>query len=196
MGKKLEPWEECSDVWKTKAAFFNWMRGQMRRAWARHPVKVKFIRDNRFKAPLGKIVKATGRPKEVWAGKCACCGETFRTSDLQVDHIESAGSFKGWEDFEQWMHGLMHLSCADLQYLCKICHDIKSYAERHNISFDAARLEKEVIKFKKLDSHAQCKQLKLLNIEPAPNSKGRVEQYRTYVNSKEKDDEDTSTTTT
>ena len=35
-----EPWEQCPDVWKTKAMFFQWMRGQMRRAWSRHPVKV------------------------------------------------------------------------------------------------------------------------------------------------------------
>lgn len=183
---KKEPWEECPDVWKSKAAFFNWMRGQMRRAWSRHPVKIKFINSKRYKAPLGKVIdKKTGEPKLVWAGTCECCGGTFTTKQLQVDHISGAGSFQGWDDFEEWMHGLMHLCCSDLQYLCSACHDVKSYAERHNIGFAAARLEKEVIKFKKLSAKQQVAMLVSLDKLPGENAGVRVEQYRSHLNARE-----------
>ena len=40
---KKQPWEEFPDIWKTKAAFFAWLRGGLRRAvWEKYPPKIKF----------------------------------------------------------------------------------------------------------------------------------------------------------
>lgn len=155
-----EPWEECPEVWKTRAAYFNWIRGQMRRAWSRHPVKNKFIRLHRFKAPLGKKGPANPNGKEVWAAKCACCTKTFKQNLLQVDHIDAAGSFTSWQDFNVWMMGLMHINVKGLQFLCKKCHDTKTYADKHDMTFERAAIEKQVIAFGKLPLKSQIRKLR------------------------------------
>ena len=174
------PWRECPEVWKTQAAYFNWIRGQMRRAWLRHPVKIKFININRFKAPIGKKGPANPKGKMVWAAVCAQCDWTFPTSKLQVDHVHGAGSFTGWEDFEIWMRGLMHINVAGLQFMCKVCHDTKTYSERHEISYEQAVIEKEVIAFTKCPTSWQIVTLKALCL-PHNNAKVRRESYRAHL---------------
>ena len=144
-----EPWEQCPDVWKTKAAFFQWMRGQMRRAWSRHPVKVAYMHQHRKRVPLGRIT--TKNPEGlVWGCQCEHCKQEFKQTECEVDHIDAAGSFKGWEDFEAWMTKLMHINFDSIRIVCKECHRIISYAERMGYTFEEAKLEKEVIAFTKL----------------------------------------------
>ena len=146
--ESLEPWQQCPDVWKTEAEFFQWMRGQMRRAWARHPVKVSYMHNHRERVPLGKPNKKnpTGL---VWGCRCEHCNNLFKQTECEVDHIEAAGSFKGWEDFEAWMTKLMHINWNSIRVVCKECHRIISYAERTGKTFEEAKLEKEVIVFTK-----------------------------------------------
>ena len=146
--KPLEPWEQCPTVWKTKAAFFQWMRGQMRRAWSRHPVKVAYMSQHRTRVPLGRVT--TKNPQGmVWGCECEHCHQQFKQTECEVDHIDAAGSFKGWEDFEAWMTKLMHINFDSIRVVCKECHRIISYAERRGISFDEARQAKQVIAFTK-----------------------------------------------
>lgn len=140
-----EPWEECPEVWPTQAKYFEWIRGQMRRAWSRHPVKIKFINANRFKAALGKKGPKNPDGKMVWCGVCAHCHGTYTFKQLQVDHIHGAGSFRGWADFTEWMMGLMHINVDGLQFMCKQCHDTKTYADTHDLLFEDAEIEKQVI---------------------------------------------------
>ena len=150
----LEPWEQCPDVWKTKATFFQWMRGQMRRAWSRHPVKVAYMSNHRTRVPLGR--PTVKNPKGlVWGCTCEHCNQQFKQTECEVDHIDAAGSFKGWEDFEVWMTKLMHINFNSIRIVCKECHRIISYAERTGMTFDAARQAKQVIAFTKLSVHKQ-----------------------------------------
>lgn len=185
--EKIEPWEECKDVWPTQAAYFNWMRGQMRRAWSRHPVKVKFIKLNTFMAPVGRILKTTGKRKKVKAAKCAHCQQTFPVNvapkQIQVDHITAAGSFKGWDDFTTWMQGLMHISLDDLQFLCTTCHGVKSYAESNNMTIEQAAIEKRVVAFGKLTAAKQKDILMGIygNLDGITNIKQRKAGYREYL---------------
>ena len=144
----LEPWEQCPDVWKTKSMFFQWMRGQMRRAWSRHPVKVSYMSNHRTRVPLGRVTAKN--PKGlVWGCECEHCHQQFKQTECEVDHIEQAGSFKDWTDLEQWMMKLMHINWDSIRVVCKECHRIISYAERMKITFEEAKLEKEVIAFTK-----------------------------------------------
>jgi hypothetical protein len=155
-----EPWDCCPDVWKTKAAFFAWMRGQMRRAWSRHPVKVSYMHNHRERVPLGR--KTAKNPTGlVWGCRCEHCNQLFKQVECEVDHIEAAGSFKGWEDFEAWMIKLMHINWDSIRVVCKECHRIISYAERTGMTFEEAKLEKEAIAFSKLSVVKQCDILEL-----------------------------------
>ncbi len=168
----LEPWEQCPTVWKTKAAFFAWMRGQMRRAWSRHPVKVSYMTNHRQRVPLGK--KTVKNPQGmVWGCQCEHCKQLFKQTECEVDHIDAAGSFKGWEDFEAWMHKLMHINWDSIRVVCKGCHTIISYAERMGITFEESKLEKEVIAFTKL-SVVRQQQILMVKFHPKDRANAKV----------------------
>lgn len=179
-----EPWEQCPDVWKTKAQFFQWMRGQMRRAWSRHPVKVAYMAQHRKRVPLGRIT--TKNPQGlVWGCQCEHCKQEFKQTECEVDHIDAAGSFKGWEDFEAWMHKLMHINFDSIRIVCKECHRIISYAERTGMTFEEAKLEKKVIAFTKLSMAKQHDILgKYLADYDGSNAKLRRAAYKQYLQEK------------
>ncbi len=178
----LEPWEQCPTVWKTKPAFFQWMRGQMRRAWSRHPVKVSYMHNHRERVPLGR--KTEKNPTGlVWGCRCEHCNNLFKQVECEVDHIEAAGSFKGWEDFEAWMMKLMHINWDSIRVVCKECHRIISYAERMGYTFEEAKLEKEVIKFTKLSANKQWAALKCSHAG-INNAKQRRAAYKQYLQEK------------
>jgi len=180
-----EPWEQCPTVWKTKAQFFQWMRGQMRKAWSRHPVKVSYMSNHRERVPLGR--KTDKNPQGlVWGCRCEHCNELFKQTECEVDHIHAAGSFKGWEDFEAWMHKLMHINWAGIRVVCKTCHRIISYAERTGKTFAEAKLEKEVIAFTKDSVSSQLKVLLAAGFdnEHTSNAKKRRAAYKQHLQEK------------
>ena len=175
------PWEQVPDVWKTESAYFIWLRGQLRRVWSRHPVKIAYMLKHRIRAPLGRITKSnpTG---EVWCARCEQCGTVVRQSQCEVDHIVSAGSFKGWDDFERWVHTLLHINFDSIQSVCKPCHKIITHAERYGMSFEEAKLEKEVIVFKNLTAGEQKYKLAFLGwAGMTANAKQRVAVYRQHL---------------
>jgi hypothetical protein len=183
---KLMPWEQLPDVWKTKAAYFQWLRGQMRKAWSRHPVKNAYKAERRVKARVGKRVdKLTGLHDEVWALPCDQCGYTFPQGLVEVDHIIQAGSFKEWADCEAWLMRLMQINFAGLQLLCKPCHSIKSYAETNKLSFEDASLEKRCIAWIKSTDTVDQQQFLIHNggfdAKEVTNPKGRRACYRAYL---------------
>ena len=188
MPEPLMPWEQLPDVWKTKAAYFQWLRGQMRKAWSRHPIKNAYTMSRRTRAPVGKKKdKLTGIRQVVWALPCDQCGRTYPQSNVEVDHILRAGSFKDWSDCEQWLMGLMQINFASLQLLCKPCHRIKSYAETHGLSFDEAEVQKKAIAW--LKDTAISEQIKVLTFNgyhavDCTNSKSRRECYVHFLQSK------------
>jgi len=130
--------------WKTKAAFYAWLRGGLRRSlWMRHPVKIEFLKSNRHKAPLGR------NGKDVWCMQCAICSNLFRQSDCEVDHIHPAGKLNGVEDISSFVERLAFVSEEDLRICCKLCHSILTYSERYGCTFEEAKLRKIEIAKKK-----------------------------------------------
>lgn len=150
----IEPWVEHSDVWKTKSAFFSWLRGCIRRSvWMRYPPKIKFKNSMcSSKLPIGYTGKARS------GGVCALTGKWTPKSMLEVDHISGTGVLNNWEDIEQF---IKHL-CADsgnMQIVEKEAHKIKSYADRAGISYNEAVLEKEVIRLLKKENAKEADSL-------------------------------------
>lgn len=136
----MEPWEEYPEIWKTKSAFFSWLRGGLRRAiWEKYPPKIVF-KNNKCDVPpesyIGKAKSGT---------YCALTGEWVPKSYLEVDHIKGNVSLREWEDTLPFVKHLCG-SMDNFQLVSKEAHKIKSYAERKNISFDEAYVEKTAIK--------------------------------------------------
>ena len=173
-----EPWEELPEVWKNDKAYFVWLRGQMRRTWARHPIKIAYKKSRRIRATMGKKTKRnpTG---EVWASECEICHQYFRLTE--VDHIEEAGGFNNWEEFQDWLYKLLHINFESIRELCKSCHGAVSYATRMGISFEEAVIEKEAIAFSKMSVNDQIAKLIELKLEAGSNAKLRRQIYRKYL---------------
>lgn len=142
MGSNKQPWELNPKIWKTEAAFWNYLRGGIRQIWSRYPAKLAWKEQQVVDPPPGY----TGRAKKL--GKCHYCGEMFAKSHLEVDHVDQAGTCNSWETAGEFLRAL--LDCNDNWVLaCKPCHKIKSYAEREGINFAEALLEKRVIAHEK-----------------------------------------------
>lgn len=179
-----EPWLLPYTPWRTQAEFYTYIRGGLRKSvWARHPVKIAYLNKHRFKAPIGKPTKSNPSGL-VWACKCELCGETFRQTECEVDHLDPAGSLRTEDDLKLFITKLAFVDFDDLRILDKTCHRAVSYSDRMGISFEEAVLEKKVIAFSKLPIGEQNDTLTSLDVSPLPtNAKTRKEAYRTHLKS-------------
>lgn len=139
---KREPWETHPGIWKSKAAFFTYIRGGLRLIWSRYPAKLEWKKTQMVKPPA----EYTGRAKSL--GKCSYCGEMFAASHLEVDHVAQAGACNSWESSGEFLQNLLDTN-GNWVLACKPCHKIKSYAERMGVNFQAALAEKKAIEYSK-----------------------------------------------
>lgn len=179
------PWDNHPELWPTKASFMSYVRGGIRRGlWEKNPVKLEFIKQNREKVPLGKKTKKNPEGM-VWGSECALCNELFRQTECQVDHKTGNHSLREIDQIQRFIESIVFVTFDDLQVVCKGCHTIKSYAERKNITFEEAKLEKEVIAF----GNKKVNEQKKILLEHNPkadvsNAAKRKEEYRRILNEK------------
>ncbi len=177
-GRVHEPWEEHPHIWKTKSAFFTWMRGNLRRAlWEKYPPKIEFKNSQCTKPPEDYV----GRAKT--GTECALTGEWIAKSYLEVDHLKGNVSLTGWDDVLPFIQHLCTHQ-GNMQLVSKHAHKIKSYAEKQGISFEEAQIEKEVILIMKEKRDKQW--LKDNGVIPASNAKARRQQVREKMSELEK----------
>lgn len=109
--------------------------------------------------------------KQRW--RCECCGELFAKESTELDHAVGEFEMKSINHAEDFLRGIFFTSPKDLQILCKDvkekktvkgrkvatgyllyigCHSIKTLAERNGISFEDARIRKEVLNICKFES--------------------------------------------
>lgn len=173
-----EMWERFPEVWPTKASFFAWLRGSLRRGlWEKYPPKLIFKTSKCRNPPKGY----SGRAKK--GDYCALTGEWTPQSKLEVDHKEGHASLKEWDDLPQF---ILHLLTVDAelrgyQLVSKEAHKIKSYAERMGITFEEAILEKKVIAFAKGPAKAQMETLRELGLSEGRNAEERKNLFRKYL---------------
>lgn len=170
-----EPWELYPTIWKTKAAFFTYLRGHLRLLWSRYPAKLKWKQSKLVTPPKGY----TGRAKKL--GQCHYCGEWHAASHLEVDHVKQAGACSSWETAQQFLRNL--LDCNDNWVLAdKVCHKIKSYSEAHDMTFEQARVAKDVIERCKQKVDIQVAQLKQLGYNDTSNAEKRKKAWTEILN--------------
>lgn len=167
------PWEESPHIWPTKASFFAFLRGNLRRAvWEKWPPKFEF--KNEVCAPPPEGYKGRSRS----GAYCALTGEWVGKSAAEVDHIKGNVSLQDWEDVLPFIKHLC-ASKDNLQYVSKEGHKIKSLAERKNLSFNDAMIEKKAISI--IKSKGDKKWLEDRGVEPASNQKLRRQQIVDYL---------------
>lgn len=141
--KKSKPWEIPETPWRTEAAFWSWVRGQLRKGWSRHPVKHLYIKQKRYKAQ-GK------RGKMVWHLDCEICKECTPQANIEIDHIIPSGSLTSQEDLGPFAARLYIVTFDTIRAVCKDCHSIQTHADKKGLSFFEANVDKQVIKYMKL----------------------------------------------
>ena len=170
-------WEDPLSPWKSKSAYFTWLRGMLRRAWMRNPISIKFKNSKcRSARPHDGV---NHRVKSV--GSCARCGGLFAKSKLEVDHIEPAGALRDWEDVEPFVRRLLGASSESLRLLCKPCHGIVTAAERFQCSEDDAVIRKNLIQFGKTRAKEQVLLLTQLGLPPGRNAAERRTIYHAHI---------------
>ncbi len=111
-------WESHGGEW-TEAGFWGFLRSQLRQSSRRWPPLARHAL-NAAKRP-----SQSGNKRLKWEYQCCECGEWFKRTDVQVDHIVACGSLKNWEDFAVFAERLFS-EAAGLQVMCKECHGEKT----------------------------------------------------------------------
>ena len=166
-----EPWDHCG--W-TKSRYFSFIRSALRSATMRFPAKQKYLHEACRPAPKGSRFK--------YVADCEICGVEVGKSKVEVDHIKAAGSLKDYSDIQGFVERLF-CGFENFQNLCPPCHAVKTLADKRNISFDEAVIEKEVIAFSKKPVNFQKSLLSKLLFpeELLKNQALRTSTYREHL---------------
>lgn len=172
---KTEPWTDPLSPWKTRSAFFVFLRGQLRRCWTHYPIK-NTLKNGLSRPNNGEL---PARVKQVV--DCNRCGAIVAKSHAEVDHITSAGSLSSWEDVPGFVERLFTTS-GNMRLLCKSCHKTVTLAERFKCSEDEVRKFEAVTAFRKLGSTEQSRLLSSLGITLSRNNQAaRLQAYANHV---------------
>lgn len=141
------PWEtpEGRLVWKNQSQYLNWVRGQLRSLWSAYPVRTNWKNDQ-CRPVTAEDKKRLGlHPSVKFIGHCTYCKAELPKSKLIVDHIVPSLGSNSLEKVATFALYCIAGSPEDWQLVCKPCHDIKTYSERENLSFEEAKLYKRII---------------------------------------------------
>lgn len=135
------PWGP-NTPWKNSVAFFTYLRGCLRSSWSRNPIKHNLIKKERYQIPNPN---KNGKKSTVFGAECSMCYGEFPLSQIQVDHIQAAGSLQKKEDIQGFVERLLFVTEDDLRLVCKGCNSALAYADKHGISYDEAKAVKTAI---------------------------------------------------
>jgi hypothetical protein len=127
---------------KNKVAFFTYIRGCLRKAWNRHPVKLTKLNTDRKRI---KNPNPKGKVPDVWGFKCELCEKDYTMKDCQVDHIIPCGSLQEATDIQGFTERLLFVTMDDLRLVCKDCNSILAYSDKNGTTIAEATAIKNAI---------------------------------------------------
>lgn len=151
-------WNYYTHIWKTESEYLTWLRGQIRTIWNKCPQKIEFLKKQRQLNPKynkdGETIKNKDGSNKLFVSYiCNNCQRICYLSEkiegrksFSVDHIIGNHSLTSLDDIQNFITSIVMVKPEDLQILCKPCHDIKTYSEKYNISFEDAIYKKQAIK--------------------------------------------------
>ena len=180
--------EENPEIWKTESAYFSYIRGCIRLAWSKNPVKLKLLKKVKKQIPNPNYGKPRNTKPTVMGAECEICNKDFPMKEIEVDHKNGGTySLKQVSDIQGFFESICIVSEDDLRVVCKSCHGALTYAARNNISFEEAKLKKKVINICK-DKKLLLDELVKLNVNslPIPKTKKCQEEllYKLLLESK------------
>lgn len=163
-----------------ESKIINSLRSAVRKVWMQSPVKLAFFYSKR-------IPEFRENSKKKWVWQCEHCYDYFGKDEVEVDHKNGEYTLKNFDDLASFSKSILDITIHDLQILCIGCHEIKTYAERYNLSLSDARIMKKVILLQKDKLDKQV--LTDRGLKPASNAEKRKQQLFEYFKTYGGDDE-------
>lgn len=151
-------WNYYTHIWKTEAAYLSWIRGRIRSIWSNSPQRIEFLKSKTLRLPK---YDSEGNPSKYKNGKeklykafiCNECKKICYDCDkvkgnrktYAVDHKVGNHSLRTFDQAPTFFDAMLRVNPEDLQILCNECHDIKTYAERYNLTVTDAQIYKTAI---------------------------------------------------
>ena len=107
----------------TEARFWQFIRSGLRKTSRRWPPIV-----SEALKQVRREYKGENKRRK-WEYQCQECGNWYKSTEVQVDHIVSAGSLKSFEDLPGFCERLF-CEVDGLQVLCGTCHQKKTNKEK------------------------------------------------------------------
>jgi len=117
-GRKIVEKPFC-DGTMTRAAFFGWLRSRLRKhslAWK----PIKTVRD------ACRIPYVGPNKRRKWNYECSECKRLVGSDEIEIDHIQEAGSLRCFEDIPGFVQRLF-CDSSGLRAVCSTCHDKKTF---------------------------------------------------------------------
>lgn len=146
---RKEVWKTYPNIWKTKAQYFTWLRGGLRKLWSDYPARKEWKRSQLRKVTPEERTARKYHPSTRNVGQCVFCKEWMAGSKLESDHLESSSGCYDFETAAEFLWYCVNQVGDDFQLACKPCHKIETYRERYGITFEEARITKEAIAWQK-----------------------------------------------
>lgn len=162
--------EENKDVWKSESAFFSYIRGCVRLAWMKNPVKLKKLQSSKKLILNPNYGKPRNTRQHIYGATCEICKNDFPMKEVEVDHINGGNySLRSIDDIQGFFESIVLVTDDDLRIVCKGCHGSLSYAAKEGISFERAVIMKQVIELVKTNKDVD--KLKELGVVDIPTTK-------------------------
>ena len=141
--------ENC-DIWKTESAYFSYLRGCIRLAWVKNPVKLKFLNKHKKQIPNPNYGKPRNTKKTVMGATCELCLNDYPMKFIECDHRHGGNySLRSVSDIQGFFESICIVTEDELRLVCKDCHGCLTYAAKQGVSFEEARCEKKAIQLVK-----------------------------------------------
>lgn len=106
----------------SSAKFFGFIRSALRAKMRSWPPKQQ-------SKQLAKRIYIGDNPRQKYEYQCADCKEWFKDKEIELDHIEPAGSLNCYEDLPNFVEKLF-CGIDGFRCLCKPCHLRRTNEER------------------------------------------------------------------
>lgn len=153
----------------TETELVGWVRKKLDDIWMKCPMKLAFVASKR-------VPDYSPDTRRASMYICNICKEGFSLTEVQCDHIEGEHEFTRLDQLVDFANKRFMVGYKDLQVLCIPCHQLKTHAERHGLTLEEAKIDKEVITISKAKQSKQW--LEERNIVPAKNEEQRKQQIR------------------
>lgn len=170
----------CHHMGVTEKEFMDSWRVGVRELWSASEIK-RHVHDSRFVLVENTNPRSKTRFPKVKRWECAICKGLFAKAQTELDHVYGENKCTNFSHAEEFLHSIaLPRSPEYLQILCKDCHGIKTYSERYKVSFEEAKVRKELVQLRKSDT-AMIQRLKGLGVTEIPKTKIAKERLLTEL---------------